>query len=171
MTFPTYTVQDLATFATKEVDEFDEEYANTHIAQASILLRVATCLSDPPTDPFKLELWKSAVLDMALKLDITSNYRSAKYSPFSSETIGSYNYSIALTKIKEGADTGVMWFDIAIAQLGMCDVMGNTGAHSSGGIEVMEHDGTFVPGFVPGNERLLSPNDIGKYPPFSLGGN
>lgn len=171
MTFPTYNVQDLADFATKEVDEFDEEYANTHIAQASILLRIATCLNEPPSDPFKLELWKNAVLDMALKLDITSKYRSAKYSPFSSETIGSYSYSIALTKIKEGADTGAMWFDLAVIQLGVCDVMGNTGAHSSGGIEVMEHDGTFVQGSMPGNERLLSPNDIGKFPPFSLEGN
>lgn len=171
MEFPTYTVQDLADFATMEVEEFNEGFANTHLAQASLLLRIATCLKDPPEDPMHLEVWKNAVLDMAMKLDITSKYRAAKYSPFSSETIGSYSYSIALSKIKEGQDTGVVWFDLAIGQLGICDLMGNTGAHSGGGIEVFEHDGSFVPGVNPGNERLLSPNDIGKMPPFSLGGN
>lgn len=170
MTFPTYTVQDLADFATMEVEEFVAEYSNTHITQASLLLRIATCLKTPPSDTFQLDIWKNAVLDMALKLDISSQYRTAKYSPYSSETIGSYSYTIALSKIKGGEGTGVEWFDIAVGQLGVCDVMGNTGAHSSGGIEVFEHDGSFVPGYLPGNERLLSPKDIGKYPPFSLGG-
>lgn len=170
MTFPIYTVQDLANFATQPVELFDPTYANTHITQASLLLRLATCLTEPPSDPTLLELFKNAVLDMALKLDITAKYREAKYSPFATETIGSYSYGIALAKIKEGEDTGVMWFDLAVAQMGVCDFMGGSGVASSGGIEVFEHDGSFVPGSHPGNERLLSPNDIGSMPPFNLWG-
>lgn len=170
MTFPIYTVQELANFATQPVELFDETYANTHIAQASLLLRLATCLTEPPTDPMMLELFKNGILDMALKLDISANYREAKYSPFSGESIGSYSYSIMLAKIKSGDETGVTWFDLAVTQMGVCDFMGGSGVASSGGIEVFEHDGSFVPGNHPGNERLLSPNDIGNVPAFKLWG-
>lgn len=161
MTFPIYTVEDLAKFATQPVELYDADKANTRIAQASLLLRLATCLSEPPKDPQLLELYKNAALDMALKLYISSAHDEAKYSPFSSETIGSYSYTIAMTKIKNGEDTGVMWFDLAVSTLGVCDTLGGGGAASSGGIEVFEHDGSFVPGSHPGNSRLLSPNDIG----------
>jgi hypothetical protein len=168
--FPTYTVQDLADFFATEVDTFDDVKATLYITQASFLLELATCLKEPPTDPKMLQLWKNAVLDMAMKLIIGSDYLNAKWSPFSSETIGSYSYTIAANKIQQGDQTGVMWFDIAVMRLGVCDLMGDSGAHSGGGIEVFEHDGTFVAGTHPGNERLLSPNDIGYYPPFRLDG-
>lgn len=170
MDFPTYTVKDLADFIRKDEDEFVAADALEYIAQASFLLELATCLDEPPTDPKKLKLWKFAVLDMAMKLQISADFLTQKWSPFSSESIGSYSYSIAQSKIQNGEQTGSTWFDMAVSSLGVCDFMGGTGAHSSGGIEVFEHDGSFVEGTHAGNSRLLSPNDIGYYSQFPLGG-
>lgn len=170
MEFPTYTVKDLADFVTREEDEFDPTRALTYITQASFLLELATCLNEPPTDQKQLKLWKYAVLDMAMKLYIGADFLTQKWSPFSSESIGSYSYSIAQSKIQNGEQTGSNWFDMAVGSMGVCDLMGGTGASSSGGIEVFEHDGVLVPGQHEGNSRLLSPNDIGYYPHFPLGG-
>jgi hypothetical protein len=164
--FPVYTIKDLADFS-NQPESYFTSYANTALTQASLLFRIATCLKDAPTDPDDLELMKNAILDMALKIYISSEYVDVQYKPFVSESIGSYSYAKALTKIKNGEETGVMWFDLAVGQMGVCDLVGG-GAHSTGGVEVFEHDGTFAAGRYAGNERLLSPNDIPENPTLTF---
>lgn len=163
MTLPNYEISDLSKFS-GEPEEYFTNFANTALVQASLLFRIATCLDELPDNPDSALLVESAIMDMALSIYETNKYKNAKYNPFSSETIGSYSYSISLSKIQQGEQTGVMWFDMAVSNLGVCDFMGANGGHSSGGIEVFEHDGTFVPGSHSGNSRLLSPNDLNEYP-------
>jgi len=170
MALPVYTIKDLEDFANKPAGYFTT-FADTAISQATLLFKIASCLNEAPSDPSDAELMKNAILDMAWNIYESNKYAATKFSPFSSETIGSYSYSRSMAKIKAGEDTGVMWFDLATMQLGVCELITGQGAYSSGGIEVFENDGTFVPGYLPGNSRLLSPNDIDEVGPFSLDGN
>lgn len=163
MVFPTYTITDLSEFTGEPVAYYTNS-ANTAIVQASLLFRIATCLDSLPDNSTLAELAKNAILAMAESIYESAKYKSVKFKPFSSETIGSYSYSISLSKIQSGEATGVMWFDLAVEQMGVCELIPGNGAHSSGGIEVFEHDGTFIPGNHAGNERLLSPNDLNDFP-------
>lgn len=163
MAIPNYTTADLANF-TGQPEAYYSAFSTTAIVQASLLFRIATCLNDLPENADEAELAKNAILDMATSIYESSSYTKQKYSPFSSESIGSYSYSVSLAKIQQGLLTGVPWFDLAVTTIGVCDLLGGAGSHSSGGIEVFEHDGTFVPGEHSGNSRVLSPNDLNDYP-------
>ena len=58
-----------------------------------------------------------------------------------------------------------MWFDLAVRQLSVCDTV--SGDFLRGGIEIFEHDGSYVGGGVSGNVRHLSPGDLAE--PKTLG--
>lgn len=167
MTFPVLTIADLAKNSNREETYFTE-YANVTLSQATLLFRLATCLTELPQDSNLQELAKNGILELAFKFYETEQHSDSKFSPFTSETIGSYTYNISLAKLNSGETLGSPWFDLAVSELGVCDVMGGT--HGTGGIEVFEHDGSFTPGKFKGNSRLLGPNDIDENSDFKLWG-
>lgn len=163
MTWPTYEPSDLATF-TGDPNVATLPFAAQAIAQASLLLRAATCLFDMPSDADALmaDMVKSAILSMADTFILRQPYREVVANPFMSETIGSYSYSkphakqVALS-VTNGQSTGDLWFDMVVNRYGVCDAS----LFASGGIAVFEYDGIFVP-TSEDHQRLLGPADLNR---------
>lgn len=154
MAYPTYTADDLAA-VTGNLKESYPPFATEALLQATLLFKMGTCLSDFPTGELDSQLARYAILHMADAIVQVQPHQEALYSPFSSETIGSYSYSKLQRAAQAGLPTGVSWFDMAIEQLSVCaseDVM-------SSGTEIFEHDGVFGPG-TGSNNRLYGPTLI-----------
>lgn len=157
--YPTLSFVDISQFSGRSVDEYDPTYSGTALAQATLLFKVATCLTALPDDEVNYELAKAAILAMAEQFVLSQPYAKTVASPFSSETIGSYSYSKAAQHIAAGQDTGVLWFDLAVSRLGVCDEVDN--AFGYGGIEIMEHDATYIKGQGGGgNIRYVPEEDV-----------
>lgn len=161
--YPQYDIQDLSDFSGRPVGEYtNTAYAATALAQAILLFRLGTCLKEWPDDPTMAELAKMAILAMADSIYLVQNYQKILASPFSSETIGSYSYSKVAGAVMTGLPTGIGWFDMAVSQMGVCDLeQGTVIPGMGGGIEVFENDGYFTEG-RNGNFRFLSPEDLDK---------
>jgi hypothetical protein len=157
MAYKEYSVQDLATAVMRPSSSFNPATTPTAIAQALLLFKIATCLAAPPEGEIENELVDMAVLHMADAISLSSEYAAASASPFSSESIGSYSYSKAAKAVSKGETTGIMWFDLAVGKLGVCD--DTSSIPMGGGIEVFERDAAFVKG-AHGNIRMLSPKDL-----------
>lgn len=159
MGFPTYDIDDLAEFSGRPAPTYPE-YTEQALSQALLLFKIATCLAGPPDDPTKAELSKMAILSMADEMVLVQPNQKAAASPFNSESIGSYSYSKMAGKmakqVTKGKETGVMWFDLAVERLSVCNTA--DGIPYGGGIEVFEFDGLLVDG-QNGNQRLVSPKD------------
>lgn len=160
MPYKTYTRQDLADFTGRPLASFPETYVNNSaIPQALLLFKIGTCLASPDDlTPDQQQLVDFAIMSMADSIHLVAPYQTAIASPFNSETIGSYSYSKVAKAIQSGEETGVMWFDLAIDQLSVCDDI--NGNFMQGGIEVFENDAIFIPGHLKGNVDFLSPEDI-----------
>lgn len=133
-------------------------YALTAYKQALLLFKIGTCLHALPDDETDQALAIQGILSMADQFYLANQYREATASPFTSESIGSYNYNKAARQVSRGEDTGVMWFDLAVSRLGQCDA--DDGLQMHGGIEVFEHDILTVRGSSGANRRMLSPQDM-----------
>lgn len=83
------------------------------IQQAMDLLVMATGLTST-SNTMEDRIVRSAVLEMAWAITIRHEDKEAEFSPFSSESIGSYSYSKAASLINQGAATGIPNFDVAI---------------------------------------------------------
>lgn len=169
--YPPFTVDQLAGFSGRAVETYVSEVVATALDQATLLFKLGTCLKEFPEDPDEAKLAQYAIIAMADHLVLQQKYQEALASPFSSETLGSYSYSKqAAEMVMAGTPTGVMWFDLAVSRLGVCDVA--DGVPDGGGIEVFEYDGYFVPGVMAGNVRLLSPDEMSRlYGPPDAGHN
>lgn len=163
MAFPTYTVTDLSQVTGRPTASYTA-FAAEAITQSFLLFKLATCLTDWPTDPDQAALARYAVLSMADALAIAQPYALTNGSPFQSETIGSYSYSKAQGAIKNGMPTGVSWFDLAVQKLGVCELGGldGGGGVASDSIGVFEEDGTFgtKDGDDSGKRYLLGPEQL-----------
>lgn len=157
MDYPVLTKTDLAKFSGRPEASYKGDYPETALSQALLLFKLGTCLAGLPDDPTKAELARMGILAMADDIFLKQKYQQVSASPFSSESIGSYSYSKRAQQASQGEETGVMWFDLAVGQLGECER--NDGISSGGGIEVFEHDATFVQG-AGENVRMLSPKDL-----------
>lgn len=158
--FPTYTVTDLSGFSGRDVSEYmNTAFVPTAIAQASLLFKLGTCLSEWPDDSLSAELAKQAVLAMADAIYLSQPFQKTLSNPFSSETIGSYSYSKVAGAVAGGLPTGISWFDMAIAHLSVCDAA--SGIPSGGGIQAFENDGLFTAG-RGNNVQLLGPEDLDR---------
>lgn len=160
MSYPTYTKQDVATFTGRALASFPSFVEASALPQAILLFKIGTCLAsldDLTAD--ELELSKNGILSMADSIHLVQPYAVAVASPFNSETIGSYSYSKVAAAVSKREETGIMWFDLAINRLSVCDDL-STGMFG-GGIEVFEHDAMFTMG-AGGNSRFLSPKDIDR---------
>lgn len=162
MAYPTYTVADLADFSGRpQLAYMNANYVPMALSQATLLFKIATCLADIPDSPDQQELAKFALLSMADSIYWAQQYQDAVNNPFSSESIGSYSYSKVAKAVSDREKTGIMWFDLAVEQMGVCEDLDNI--PFSGGIEVFEYDGAFVDGRMNNaNTRFLSPQDIDR---------
>lgn len=160
MGFKTYTRQMLADFTGRPLASFPEAYiTNSAIPQAQLLFKLGTCLSSPDSlnDDQKLMI-DFAILSFADSIHLVAPYQAVKASPFNSESIGSYSYSKAAGAVTRGKETGVFWFDKALQELSVCDIM--DGIPMSSGIEVFNYDETLTQGSRPGIKRLLTDADL-----------
>lgn len=107
--------EELDEFTLGASEIFDEDQKLNALQDAADLLYVATGVTDDPTDEYVLRLLSKGLMDMAFKILITKENQTEIYSPYSSETIGSYSYvKQALAAIQQGLMTGVEWFDIIV---------------------------------------------------------
>lgn len=158
-------VADLATFTGRPQGSFTA-YATEALSQAALLLRIATGITEYPSDPDLAQLAKNGIMDMADKLYLSAPHKEMTMGPFQSETIGSYSYTMKslTTKIQKGNDTGVLWFDLAVETL-------KTGAKrgsSSGEIVIFEHDNNryqldSTTSVVPGPKYVSESNALPDY--------
>lgn len=168
--YPTYSAQDLSDYSGRPVASYQPSaWIPQAVAQATLLFKIATCLNQFPDDPTEAQLAGYAIKAMADHAVLNQPNAQAMASPFQSETLGSYSYSKMASSASKGEKTGVMWFDIAVDQLGQCDK--NDGVFSGGGIEVFEFDGLFGGALMGGNTaRLLSPDDQAYHDAFMVSG-
>lgn len=157
MAYPVYTIEDLSSYSGRPQSAYTS-YADTALAQATLLFKIGTCLADFPTEEPDASLAQYAILALADSIFLNQPYQQALATPFSSESIGSYSYTKSAASVAMGAKTGVGWFDLAIDRLSVCDQLDDI--PSGGGIEMFEHDGVFVQGQHVGNARFLSPQDV-----------
>lgn len=155
--YPTLTKKDLAHFSGRSETSYRGE-CGQEFAQAILLFKIATCLTRLPDDEISQALAKNAILAYADYIILSRPYAEAAASPFSSESLGSYSYSKSAKAAANGEKTGIMWFDLAVDQMGVCNA--NASVAAFGGIEIFEHDGVFVDGHAAGVSRLLSPQDL-----------
>lgn len=156
MAYPSYTKDDLSDFSGRPSLSYTA-YSAQAITQAVLLFKIGTCLADFPQGQDG-ELAKMAILSMADSIFLAQKYQEAAASPFNSESIGSYSYSKTAKAVSSGQPTGIMWFDLAVDKLGVCEDLDNI--PFSGGIEVFEHDAQYVHGGISANARMLSPQDL-----------
>lgn len=176
MAYKTYTREMLSGFTGRTLTSFPETFVNgSAIPQAVLLFKIATAIVDPALlDAESQQLVDFAILSMADAIHLSAPYQVALASPFNSESIGSYSYSKTAVAIKKGLETGIMWFDMAVALLSQKDAL--DGSFMGGGIEIFEHDGMFVTSDYLGNVALLTPADVrlsrqfGYDPNLTVGG-
>lgn len=166
MTCPMITVDDLSDFTGRPAESFNSVFVMySAIPQAVLLFKMATCIEDfEQLSEDNQNLVKFAIMAMVDDIALKAPFQAALASPFNSESIGSYSYSkSAAAAIKNGTETGVFWFDMAVRKLSVCDSLsvggGGVGGNiQRGGIEMFEYDGTFTPGELSGNYAFVSPS-------------
>lgn len=135
-------VEDLAGFTGRPVEGFSA-FADTALAQATLLLQVVTKLTAYPSDDVGLQLATNAILEMADRFLLEQPYAATVATPFQSETIGSYSYSKSLTarKALTGTSTGLLWWDLAVDELTAVGESGVSSASIAGFTDHLAADG------------------------------
>lgn len=159
MAYRTYTKDIVGGITGRPGVSYTSFLENSAIPQALLLFKMGTCLASPDdlTEDQK-KLVDFAVVYMADAIYLSQPFAQAAASPFSSESIGSYSYSKAAKAVQRREETGIMWFDLAIAQLSVCEVDG--GDIMFGGVDVWGMgDGALVQG--RGNVLVyLTPEEV-----------
>lgn len=155
--YPTLTAVDLSGFSGRPAAAYTA-YADTALAQALLLFRLATGLSDWPDESDPAQLARYAVLAMADAFVLRQPFQQMVVSPFSSETIGSYSYSKVLSLMMAGLPSGIFWFDLALQRLGISTDIGRV---TSGSYSLFERD-LQVEVTPEGVRRILGPADLNE---------
>ena len=95
-------------------------WAEDSLQRATDLMQIATGLTEDPElddDGLAIRVMTTGILAMAHFIYAGSFERSAMYSPFQSERIGSYSYSKLVTAVQTNQPTGVPEFDFAVQYL------------------------------------------------------
>jgi hypothetical protein len=132
------TLIDLAGFTGKETTYYNR-YVTEALEQASDLFELATALEEMPDPGLNFRLAKRGILAMAEVLYEGQVVRDLRFSPFKTETIGSYNYSLAEAAVLQGIPTGISWFDLAVSRLRV-----GVSTIGSSKIHVFDRPGDFV---------------------------
>lgn len=142
------TLVELANFTGKETNYYGR-YVAEALAQSSDLFELATSLQEMPTDSLLLRLARRGILAMAEVLYEGQSSRDLRFSPFKTETIGSYSYSLAEAAVLQGIPTGISWFDLAVSRLKVGEpTIGNSSIHAFDrpGDLVTTRGETYLPG-------------------------
>ncbi len=123
------TVTDLAAFTGQDASYYGA-FVDEAIAQAEDLFELATGLTALPDPGLLLRLARRGVLAMAEAIYEGQQYRSLRFAPFKTQTIGSYSYAIAEKSVLSGVPTGVAWFDLAVRRLAVVGVVSNVSTHA-----------------------------------------
>lgn len=159
---PVPTVTELADFSGRPQASYPA-FATSALRQATLLMSLRTCLVGMPAEQDRAELLKYGILELADDIVMKQPYKEISAKPFTSETIMSYSYSKAAVKAKNGLETGLMWFDLAVQQLSVCEEAG--GGHvSSNSISVFEKEGLTVD--AGGRPQVLGPDGISDTHPL-----
>lgn len=146
----------LAFMMLEEFEDSIDEFVPLALQQSIDLMFLATGLIEDPSDPQELRILQNGILAMSEYLISTQPYRSANYSPLSSERLGSYNYSKAASTVKSGEPTEVMWFDLAVRFF----LQGDTTALALvSSTKVFDYDDELLNEYTDGTRRVLGPVD------------
>lgn len=107
---------DMAQFTGKDPSEYGR-YLYEALEQAGDLLELATGLTSVPSEGLVARIARRGILAMAEAIYEGNAFRDYRHSPFRSETIGSYTYSLAEGNVLAGIPTGISWFDVAVDRL------------------------------------------------------
>lgn len=159
--FPTLCIDDLANFTGRQASSYPDPFSDQALLQARLFFSYATGLFAKdnawPTDPDDAQLAKYAVLSLADYFVLDQPNQQIKADVFSSQTIGSYSYTLkqaaVLKAIQLGGNTGIMWFDLAIQQFGA-----DSNHVVTGGIEVF-YDELMTEDQGNGFSRVLGPHE------------
>lgn len=163
--YPTLEIQNLSDFSGRPVPGYPDPYSLTALAQATLLFRLATALTDWPTDADQIQLATYAILQMADAFVLAQPFQAAVAAPFQSETIGGYSYSKALRLMQAGQPTGVFWFDLAVQRLGTSQDIARV---ITGSLQLFEQELRTEITWA-GVRRILGPSDINPIDtPFSI---
>lgn len=113
------TLAELAVFSGRPVQTFSA-FASEALAQATLMLKIVTKLTDYPDDPDLRQLALNAIMEMADRLLLEQPFAEIISRPFQSETLGSYTYSrstATASKVQAGLSTGLFWWELAIDEL------------------------------------------------------
>lgn len=127
-------------------------FATSALKQATFLMQLRTCLVSLPADPAQAQLMLYGILELSDDIVLKQPYREITAKPFTSETLMSYAYSKAAVRAQEGKKTGLMWFDLAVQKLSVCE---DDADISSAAITIFENDGVTVDG--EGRSQVLGP--------------
>jgi hypothetical protein len=145
------TLIDLAAFTGKATTYY-ERYVTQSISQAEDLFEIATELTVLPESGLSLRLAQRGVLSMAEALYEGQASRDLRFSPFRSETIGSYSYSLASSVVAQGIPTGISWFDLAVSELRQTPLV------TSSSVRAFDRPGDYATD-IHGNTYLVGPAD------------
>jgi hypothetical protein len=155
---PVPTVSDLVTFSGQNPETFTT-YADEALVQATLLFGIKTKRTDLPDDPDQAQLALNGIMQMAERIIYEQPFVQVSASPLQSETIGSYSYSklsqlsSARYGVKSLADTGLFWWDLAIAEL----TLEERSLVMSGSVEVAHMD---LVRDLDGNLVVVSPVEL-----------
>lgn len=152
------TIAELALFKGK-AESFYTSFADQALMQAALLLTIRTGLTEYPEDESEARLARYAIMDLANQIYLEAPYDEIIAKPFSSESIGSYSYSKSAQLARRGEETGSMWFDLAVQQLGGLD-----GSYevNSGSISLFERNNYYQD--AQGNRFVVGPDDAPNDP-------
>jgi hypothetical protein len=136
---PVPTLDYLAQFTGRSLASYSA-YAEQALAQAALMFSTVTKLTDLPEDPDQQQLAINGILQMADRLYLEQPYATAKATPYTSESIGSYSYSkgysATTAKAAKGELTGLFWWDLAVEELSQVQ----RSLVTSGSVGVFDHD-------------------------------
>lgn len=153
------TLIELASFSGRETTYYDRFVAEA-ISQASDLFELATALTAMPGAGLDLRIAQRGILAMAEMIYEGQKHRDLRFSPFRSESIGSYSYSLAEAAVLKGIPTGVSWFDLAVSRLKTgVSTIGNSSVHAfdrPGDLTEVDSE-TYLPGPADSDSYRGSP--------------
>ena len=130
---------DLAALKGEQLDPDQYATIQTYLQIATDIVSLSTRVTEnPPADSAIGRLFKWAILDVAWYIGTSLEERDAMFSPFSTERIGSYSYSKAMSAAKSGESLlGAPFFNVLRQFLEDDDEYGNWGGISLTTMSVM----------------------------------
>lgn len=145
---------DLSNFTGRRPEYYSDVFVMEALLQAGDLFELATDLTTlPPDSTLNGRIARRGILAMAEALFAGNAYRDLRASPFKTETIGSYTYTLAEGNVLAGIPTGISWFDVAVSRLASDNGQGVSSVSTS----VFDRPGDVA--LLDGRRILVGPAD------------